>query len=498
MRRFTYNDPSEGVGFPLMSEEFTHLLRHGFLGGVLLLLVSCTGVSSNARLEQSSDMITGGGNLALTAVRATAVAAVRQPVTTTKLGLVVLWHRPHAAVSGNLPVDLIPQTVATEAPGTPEFEELLDREGFPRAESGTLKWLVDGPEFFSEFDRQISSARYSIQVQVFIFDNDDIAVRYADLLKGRSGEVPVQVLFDDLGSTFAHTSAPRTLGPRGFVPPSDMHSYLRKNSKIRVRRTLNPWLVCDHTKLLVFDQRTAILGGMNIGREYFSEWHDLMVAVEGPVVRTLSDDFNSAWKKSGPWGDFALLHKSKISARPEPVTDITGGIPLRVLRTDPAKGRYEILDASLLAIRGARRRVWIQTPYFAHDDIKVEVAAAARRGVDVRVIIPSAGDSAIMSAGNLGTANSLIQAGAKVFRYPKMTHLKALICDDWATVGSANIDTLSMRINRELNLAFSNRAAVRDLEKLIFLPDFQRSKRIRLEETQSIIHSVAEIIAGQL
>lgn len=471
------------------------LFPYGLLGGIVALQVSCSGVSSNVRLEQANDPLTGGGKIAMTAFRSTIIAAVREPVTTTRLGLAVLWHRPREIVSGNSPADFSPQPVLAETPGSPEFEKMLDRKHFPRAESGSLKWLVDGPGFFPELDRQIASARHSINLQVFIFDNDDIAVRCADSLKLRADEVPVHVLFDDLGSTFAHRAAPETLGPRGFIPPPDMHSYLRDHSKVHVRRTLNPWMVCDHTKLLVFDQRTAMLGGMNIGREYYSEWHDLMVAVEGPVVRTLAREFNRTWRKAGPWGDLALLHRPAIFQRSEPVT---GGVPLRVIRTDPAEGRYEILDSTLLAIRGARKRIWIETPYIAHDDIAAALSAAARRGVDVRVIIPASGDSVIMNANNLSTSNGLIRAGAKVFRYPRMTHLKVMVCDDWASIGSANLDTLSMRINRELNLAFSHRASVRDLEKQIFLPDFHVSRLIHLKETENAANAFAETIADQL
>jgi len=475
------------------------IYSRSLLVGLLALQGSCANISLNAkntaeRREQANRRLEGGGQLAATAFRATVVAAVRQPVTTVKLGLVNLWHRPREVVSGNIPVDLNLQAVPAEAPGTPEFERLLDRKGFPRAESGALKWLVDGPGFFSELDRQIAAARTSIDVQVFIFDNDDIAVRYADLLKRRSFEVPVRVLFDDLGSTFAHTAAPETPGPRGFVPPAQMHGYLEEGSQIDVRRTLNPWLVCDHTKLLVFDRRTAILGGMNIGREYYSEWHDLMIRVEGPIVGSLSREFNRAWRKAGPAGDFALFHKPAIFNRPAARGD---GVPLRILRTDPAEGRHEILDATLMAIVAARKRIWIQTPYFAHDDIALACESAARRGVDVRVILPSEGDSAIMNTGNLSTARGLILAGAKVFHYPTMTHLKVMICDDWASVGSANLDTLSLRINRELNLAFADRATVVELEQTIFQPDFRRSRRLALSETGSAASAVAEMLADQ-
>ena len=76
--------------------------------------------------------------------------------------------------------------------------------------------------------------------------------------------------------------------------------------------------------------------------------------------------------------------------------------------------------------------------------------------MDVRVVLPGRNDSTIMDASNLAAARRLIQAGARVFRYPGMTHPKVMICDDWATMGSANLDTLSLKINRELNIAFAD------------------------------------------
>lgn len=478
-----------------MRSNYQRILLHGLLGSCGTLLVSCGGLSSNSRRVQAIDGLTGSGNLATAAFRATVVSAIRQPVTTTKLGLAVLWNRPREIITGNSPADMTPLPPLLETPGTLAFEKLLDRKRFPSAESGSIKWLIDGPQFFPELERQIAAARRSIDCQVYIFDNDDIGVRYADLLKRRSAEVRVHVLFDDFGSYASYSAAPKTLGPHGFIPPSDMLAYLKNHSNVRARRTLNPWLVADHTKLLVFDQNTAILGGMNIGREYYSEWHDLMIRVDGPVVRSLSREFSRAWRKSGPMGDLALLRKPAIFQRPRPVAD---GITLRVLRTDPAEGRHEILEATLLAIQGARKRVWIENPYFANDDVANAVEAAARRGVDVRVIIPATGDSPIMDASNLATANKIILAGGKIFQYPKMTHLKALICDDWAMVGSANLDTLSMRINRELNIAFSHHQSVKDLEKTVFAPDFRRSVRIHISETTDISNRIAETIADQL
>ncbi len=140
-----------------------------------------------------------------------------------------------------------------------------------------------------------------------------------------------------------------------------------------------------------------------------------------------------------------------------------GDIPLRILRTESGHACHEIRDASLLAIRGAQKRVCVENPYFASDEIVAALRSALRRGVDVRVILAAEGDSAIMDAGNIATARVLMEEGAKFYRYPKMAHLKVMVCDDWATVGSANLDILSMRINTELNIAFSDKTEVERL-----------------------------------
>ncbi len=470
------------------------------LASVVSILSSCGSISTiaghNARPRtQAVDAPTAGVKLTAAALRSTVLAAIRQPITTTRQGLAVFWHRPREIVAGNLPFNPFPIEPLPDAPGTASFERLLDKNKLPEPKAGSLKWLVDGPGFFGELDRQTAAAKKDIDIQVYIFDNDDVAVHYADSLRKRSEEVTVRVLYDDLGTTTAHLSSPRTLAPIGFNPPALVSAYLEDGSQVDVRRSLNPWLVADHTKLLVFDNRTAIIGGMNIGREYYSEWHDLMVRLEGPVVTTLAGHFQSNWRRNAPLGDLGLL--SIMRKLPEIPTS-PGDIPIRVIVTDPGVGKHEILDATLLAIQGARKRVWIETPYFASTEILQALESACRRGVDVRVIIPAAGDSAIMDLANLATARTIILAGGKVQRYPGMTHMKVMICDGWATVGSANLDTLSMRINRELNIAFSDPKAVRSLERAVFQPDFRRSKQIRLSDTESAIAPLAAIIATQL
>jgi len=459
---------------------------------------SCGSFAANARKSaehppQASSPLDGGFGLAMTTLRATALATVRQPVTTLRTGGALAWNRSREFVRANISLADLPQQPPPYTPGSEAFERALERKGIRKLAHGTVRARVDGPEFFPALQREVAAARETIDTQVFIFDNDDTGVACADALRARSRDVRVRVLFDDLGTTLAHTAAPDTPGPNGFSPPANIARYLENGSRVRARRILNPWLVSDHTKLIVIDHRTAFLGGMNLGREYRSEWHDLMVQVEGPVVGLLQREFNRSWRKAGPWGDLALL-RSPARRRLPP----GGGPLLRLMRTDPAEGRYDILNATRLAIRASRKRIWIENPYVASDEIADDLVAAARRGVDVRVILPSRSDSGIMDAGNHATARQLMAAGIQVLRYPRMTHLKAMICDDWTTFGSANLDTLSLRINREFNLASNAPEVVRELERRIFLPDFRRCRPFRPAETDGPLNPLAESIADHL
>lgn len=428
-----------------------------------------------------------------TAFRSTIEAAIRQPITTFRLARATYWHRGLVFVQDNVPLPFSLPHRPPPSPGSPEFEKHLDRLGLPSALPGKLSYYVGGTSFFREFEKQLAAAKDSIDLQVFIFDNDDVSVRYADLLRQRARDLPVRVLLDDLGSTFAHGRAPPGGLPEGFIQPKDIGKYLDRDSPLQVRQSLNPWLVTDHTKLMIFDQAHAYLGGMNIGRESRHHWHDLMVGVEGPIVAHLTHDFDRAWEKNGPRGDWTLFEQS-----PAPELEDAPGIPLRILRTDAVEDRAEILHAMEQAIRGANERIWIETPYFASDGIAKELQLAALRGVDVRVILPDRANHGIMDAGNIVTARHLLQSGVKVYHFPGMTHLKALVCDGWATVGSANLDTISMRINRELNLAYSDPKLVQELVEQVFEPDLKASKLLTLEDTKLFLGPLIESIADQL
>jgi cardiolipin synthase A/B len=221
-----------------------------------------------------------------------------------------------------------------------------------------------------------------------------------------------------------------------------------------------------------------------------------MLRAEGPVVAGLQRDYNRTWKRAHPLGFLGDMREAADSV-PQ-LAPIRGGFPIRIMRTDPMAGRFEIRTSMLLAIRSAKKRIWIENPYIAHDDITEALEDAMRRGVDVRMIYPGENDSKIMDIANEAFADEVVRAGGKAYAYPGMTHLKVMICDNWACVGSANLDTLSMRINRELNLAFRDPAMVQALADAVFHPDFKVSKRQRTPKETSPVKAVAEAVADQL
>ena len=432
--------------------------------------------------------------------RASLLSKVRSPVTSTRLGLAMLIQRAEELVRGNIPFLIDPPPRTSGIPGSREFSASLTRLGLPAPTPGTVELLVDGPEFFPALEEELRNARESIDLQLYIWDNDDISVHYADLVKKHGRSVPTRILLDDIGTTVSASLEPHTPAPAGFRAVPDMARYLRRDSSLQLRRILNPWAVLDHCKLLVFDGRTAFLGGINIGREYYSEWHDLMVRVRGPVVDQLQPEFDKKWRFAHPLGDLSLLRTPPgVSPRAGPPPP--GSFPVRVLSTNLLEGRREPLEATLRAIRASRSRVWIENEYITSDRILDALIAACRRGGDVRVIIPVLPDDPIektMDFANHQAAGVLLRAGAIVYRYPGMTHMKATICDGWATVGATNLDTHSLQISYELNISYSDPEAVRDLARRVFHKDFANSKRLTLEDTRSLLNSLVEPFADQL
>ena len=346
------------------------------------------------------------------------------------------------------------------------WEAELDQRLRRPSSRGRLDFLVDGDNFFPRFVDVVTSASESVDIRAYIFDNDDVAMTIAELLKRRSKEgLDIRVLFDGLGTIIAGSEQSGSL-PADHQPPLSIRAHLTHDSHINVRAVKNTWLTGDHVKTMIVDRRIAFLGGMNIGREYRYDWHDLMVEITGPVVDEINREFHSAWAQAGLFGDFGRM----FSFGSDDLNRGTGGYPLRLIYTRP--GQQEIYVLQREAIRRSRRYIYIENAYFTDDILLRELIKARGRGVDVRVIIPLETDRGVITRNIALAANIMLANGIRVYIYPGFTHAKAAIFDGWASMGSANLDRLSLRINQELNIATSEPQAVQELLDELFYPDF--------------------------
>ncbi len=368
--------------------------------------------------------------------------------------------------------------VATNAPGMDlvAWENWLDKHA-PNRERGSIRLLLNGEGFYPQFERRVAEATNKVDIHICIFDRDDVAVRMADLLKARSTNIEVKVMFDRLNTRGAGDAPPSTPMKEGFVPPGSIRSYLRDGGEVRVRPLLNPGFSCDHSKVFIIDERYAYIGGMNFGREYRYEWHDLMAEVEGPVVASMQRQFNKKWAQSGVWGDCGLAVETLFRQKPNhESTNSADWIELRRLYTKTFD--RQIRHAELEAIKRARNHIYLENSYLYSNDMIVALARARLRGVDVRVIMPGENDFASGHSSNLVTSNFLRRHGVRVYYYPGMSHVKALLVDGWVCFGSANFDSLSLRLNREGNLATSDAGFAAKFRRDVFEADFATSREL--------------------
>jgi cardiolipin synthase len=367
-----------------------------------------------------------------------------------------------------------------------QWEQDLDKMTGTKRTRGSLDLLIDGEAFFDRLLEEIANANESIKFRTYIFDNDDHALRIADALKHRADDIEVDILVDGLGTLASSLSASSSL-PKDFDAPDSIESYVEQDSNVDLHMLSNTWFMGDHTKTYLFDDKVAFLGGMNIGREYRYDWHDLMVELSGPVVDQLSRDTAMA-AADRTFGDLALL-QARPKAASGPVNE---GAELRLLYTKPFSA--QIYKTQLEAIRRSRSYIYIQNAYLSDDLVLYELVKARKRGVDVRVVVPSRPDSGLMERSNLLATNILKRHGVRVYQYPGMTHVKAAIYDGWACFGTANFDKLSFKLNKEVNIATSDPHIVSALKQRVFEVDFA----ISAETTDAQPSYVADYIYEQI
>jgi len=447
--------------------------------------------------SETSGRSSAGSNLqAFTHVIGSHLGVVTRPVTGVKrlffliydtLKDTIGWPAISATASRSISESPPSSTMDLEA-----WELRLDEMTGSETSYGRLNFLVDGDEFFPRFLEAVGDAKRSVNIRSYIFDNDDFAINIADTLKERSGDIDIKILLDGWGTIAATGVTPETL-PADYEPPSSVRSYLTTGSRVRVRQQFNPWFTGDHSKTVIVDGEKAFVGGMNIGREYRYEWHDLMVEVDGQVVGDINHGFGKAWAAGGVLGDVeSFFHSLRKRKKKDP----SQGYPVRLLYTRP--GDSEIRNTQLEAIRRSSSYIYLENPYFTDDRVLDELVRASRRGVDVRVVLPKDSHNRVIDRSNVLAANKMLQNGIRVYFLPRMSHVKAAVYDGWACFGSANFDKLSLRVNYEVNLATSHEPAVKELINSLFIPDIRASHELKEELPVRAGDFLLELVADQL
>jgi len=382
-----------------------------------------------------------------------------------------------------------PAATGAEAMNLAEWEQHLDEITDTKQTSGTINILIDGEAFFDRLITQIAESRKSIEIYTYIFDNDDYAIEIGGMLKERSADIAVDIYVDGIGTLGGGMIKSASL-PKDFVAPASIKAHLEADSNVNFYMRDKTWFMGDHTKAFVFDDKVAFLGGMNVGREYRYDWHDMMVELSGPVVQQLDNEVEKT-AIDHKLGDLAVLtsgNRGGSSSQPSKA----GESALRLLYTKPHDA--QIYRAQVAAIQRSQSYILIENAYLADDLIIYELAKARQRGVDVRVIVPARPDSGLMDRSNILAINRLVRHGVKVYLYPGMTHVKAAIYDGWASFGTANFDKLSFKVNKEVNIGTSDPRVVAALQQQLFGPDLAISQEVLEEQPTNLTDHVYEKI----
>jgi cardiolipin synthase len=225
----------------------------------------------------------------------------------------------------------------------------------------------------------------------------------------------------------------------------------------------------NHRKMIICDNQTAIIGGMNLASEYLGpqasmeRWQDISLLVQGPVVNHLADIFSSDWK-------FATKASLKYSKTSRQTLKSGHNSVTQLVASGPDVHNDSLRNAFLTAIFRANRRIWIVTPYFVPDELVLEaLCIAICRNVDVSIIIPKKSNHRLADLVREGYLARVQEAGVGVWLYePRMLHAKAILVDDMlAITGSANMDMRSILLNYEIALCIYDSDAIRQLETWI-------------------------------
>jgi len=329
-----------------------------------------------------------------------------------------------------------------------------------------------GEDKFEALFAAIREARHQIHLEYFVINNDDLgrAVVHELAEKARQG-VEVRLLIDTMGSLRGGGSraAFRELTDAGGKIGEFFPSVYRVNYR-------------NHRKIAVIDGVTGFIGGFNIGDDYVGEgplgyWRDTTLQISGPAAWALQLRFVLDW-------NYTTGEGLRLNHRYFPPSGAPGRTPVQIVSSGPDTRWSPIKEGYINLINSARKSVYIQTPYFIPDESVMDaLRIAALSGVDVRIMIPCKPDHIFVYWATLSFIGDLLEAGARAYTYDAgFLHAKTIVVDGEAgSVGSANWDIRSFRLNFEANAFFYDAAVGTELAAA-FEADLDVSTEITLED----------------
>lgn len=355
------------------------------------------------------------------------------------------------------------------------IKKLRSKYSFQWRKGNRFQLHIDGEEIFAAMLASIQGAKSHVMLEMYLVESGSLMDRFIEaLLDAARRQVNIYLLFDDYGARGLRESDREQLQSVGI----DCEFY----NKLRYGR-LRSNLLRDHRKLLLVDGAVVFVGGIGITDEFLVEsapltsWHDIAVSAEGPVVADWAEVFRANWK-------YCAGEELPVS-----------GLDAQLVHDSNTLGRVacgyrfsasEIQRAFIRQALNARQRVWIMTAYFVPSlRLRRVLRAAARRGVDVRLLLPGpiTDHPAVRFAGRRFYA-SLLMAGVRIFEYqPRFLHGKILLCDDWVSLGSSNLDRWNLRWNLEGNQEV-NDAGFAAQVRTVFEQDIAQSEECRFADWQ--------------
>jgi cardiolipin synthase len=333
----------------------------------------------------------------------------------------------------------------------------------------------EGPATFDRWLEAIDGARSFVHFENYILRDDRIGRTFRDALVAKAREgVPVRVLYDWVGCW----ATPR----RYWKPFRQAGVQVRAFNRPRFR---DPWGVLqrDHRKLVCVDGRTAFVGGFCVGVEWAGDasnppWRDTGVEIQGPAAAMAAQAFERIWAAQGS--------AVPVDLHADPRTAPTSGrTPVWIIQGEP--GRTRVYRTLQLVAAHATRRLWITDPYFvAPRPVSEALAAAAKEGVDVRIVLPAHNNWPLVGTLSRAGYRFLLESGVRLFEWQgPMIHAKTSVMDGlWCRVGSSNINSASLLGNWEMDVGVVDEDLAGQLEGL-FLADLASSVEIVLPRSRT-------------